>query len=358
MHAMRILQVVTDNNRRGAQVFATQLHDAFRTQGHTVDTVALWPGAVGGLGLETLGARWPAPRTIPALRSRMATVDVTIAHGSSTLPACAIAGLGRHPFVYRQISDSAFWAPTRVKRMRTRAALNRARVVVALSEYNRGLLIDPIGVRPDRIVVVPNGVPATEFGPADAAARAAARTALHLPDAPTVLFVGALEPEKGADLAIRALADRPDAHLVVAGAGREQEHLEQLAGTVAPGRVHFVGTVAEAEPLYHAADLVILPSRGGDAMPAVLLEAGLCGLPVVSTNIGAIPEVVVDGVTGSVVAPDDQPALDAAVARLLDDPATRSTMGSAARSRCLERYEIGRVAEQWQAALARAIALG
>jgi len=358
MDAMRILQVVTDNNRRGAQVFATQLHDAFRTQGHTVDTVALWPGAVGGLGLEPLGDRWPAPRTILELRSRMGRVDVTIAHGSSTLPACALAGLGRHPFVYRQISDSAFWAPTRVKRIRTRTALNRARVVVALSEYNRGLLIDPIGVRPDRIVVVPNGVPATEFGPADAPTRTAARAALALPDGPVVLFVGALEPEKGADLAIRAVAARPDARLVVAGAGREREPLEREAAAVAPGRVHFVGTVATAEPLYHAADLVILPSRGGDAMPAVLLEAGLCGLPVVSTRIGAIPEVVVDGVTGSVVAPDDQPALDAAVARLLDDPTARAAMGAAARVRCLERYEIGRVAEQWEAVLARAIALG
>ena len=358
MHPMRILQVVTDDNRRGAQVFATQLHAAFQTHGHTVDTVALAPGATGGLGLETLGSRWPAPRTIVELRSRMARFDITVAHGSSTLPACAIAGLGRHPFVYRQISDSAFWAPTRLKRIRTRVALNRARVVVALSEYNRGLLIQPIGVRPDRIVVVPNGVPAAEFGPADRATRAAARAALGLPDMPTVLFVGALEPEKGADLAIRTVAARPDAHLVVAGAGREQEHLERLAVEVAPGRVHFVGTVADAAPLYHAADLVILPSRGGDAMPAVLLEAGLCGLPVVSTRIGAIPEVVVDGITGSVVAPDDQRALDAAVVRLLDDPAARSDMGQAAHTRCLERYEIGQVAEQWEAVLARAIILG
>ncbi|MFA5884666.1 MAG: glycosyltransferase family 4 protein [Acidimicrobiia bacterium] len=354
---MRILQVVTDNDRRGAQVFATQLQDALRARSHTVETVALVEGAVGGLGLEVLGRRFPSRATIRALRSHMTGFDITVAHGSSTLPACAIAGSRRRPFVYRQISDSAFWAPTWVKRTRTRVALNRACVVVALSEYNRGLLIRPIGVRPDRIVVVPNGVPAGEFVPADAAVRANARAPLGLPDAPTALFVGALVPEKGADLAIRAAAGVPDAHLVVAGAGAELDRLERLAADVAPGRVHFVGTTADAARLYHAADLVVLPSRGGDAMPAVLLEAGLCGLPVVSTRIGAIPEVVVTGTTGIVVAPDDQTALDHAVGRLLGDPTLRSTMGAAARTRCLERYEIGSVAEQWETVLERAVAL-
>lgn len=351
MAGMRILQVITDNNRRGAQVFATNLMDALRERGHTVETIALIPGSVGGLGLEYLSTRWPSADIFRRLRQRMARFDITVAHGSATGPACAIAAAGHLPWIYRQISDSVFWAPTWTKQARTRIALNQARVVVALSEYNRLQLIQRIGVRPGRVVIVPNAVPASDFVAATAGSRAAARQALGLPDAPTILFMGALVPEKGADLAVWALRGLPEAHLVIAGAGDEMENLERLAKALAPDRVHFVGTAADAAPLYHSADVIVLPSRGGDSMPAVLLEAGLCGLPAVSTRIGAIPEVVINGETGFVIPPDDLAALDLALRQLLDDPAARRAMGVAARTRCLDRFEIGRVAEQWETVL-------
>src|SRR5690606_34740313 len=113
--------------------------------------------------------------------------DVTIAHGSSTGPACALAG-GRRPFVYRQISDSRFWAPTRVKRWRVRVALGRARRVVALSEHNRADPVEWIGVPAERITVIPNGVPGERFTPPTADDRSRARTSLGLaPDALVVL---------------------------------------------------------------------------------------------------------------------------------------------------------------------------
>ena len=352
---MRILQVVSDTDRRGAQVFATDLQEALTARGHDIETVALVPGSAGGLGVDALAPRWPSTAGLRSLRARMARVDVTVAHGSTTGPACAIGGLGPgRPVVYRQISDSRFWAPTRIKRARVRATLARARFVVALSEFNRSELVEWIGVRPERIVVVPNGVPATRFSPATPAQRSAARAALGLPDVPVLLFAGALVPEKGADLAIRAVGSATDAHLVVAGTGRERERLERLADELAPGRVHFVGSTPDAVPLYHAADLLVLPSRGGDAMPAVLIEAGLCALAVVSTRIGAIPEVVVDGTTGYVVAPDDAEQLTGAVGQLLAQPATRATMGASAHERCIERYEITRVAEAWESVLRRA----
>jgi glycosyltransferase involved in cell wall biosynthesis len=356
---MRILQVVSDTDRRGAQVFATDLEPALRARGHEVQTIALVPGTAGGLEVEALGARWRSARVLRELRSRMARVDVTVAHGSSTGAACALAGIGpRRPVVYRQISDSRFWAPTRRKRAQVRATLASTRVVVALSEFNRNELVEWIGVRPDRIVVVPNGVPAERFPPATATARAGARTALGIPDAstpvPVAVFVGALAPEKGADLAIRAVGGIDGAHLVVAGAGSEADRLARLAAEVAPGRVHFAGTTTDAAPLYHAADLLVLPSRGGDAMPAVIIEAGLCGLPVVSTAVGAIPEMVVDGETGYVLEPDDLAGITERIGRLLNDPVGGAAMGAAARERCLDRYEIARVAEGWDAALRRA----
>lgn len=353
MGGLRVLQVITDNDRRGAQVFASHLHAALVSRGHAVETVAMVEGTRGGLGYPVLGTRWPAPGLVARLRRRMGAAEVTIAHGSDTGLACAIAGAGRHRYVYRQISDSAFWTPTRGKRARSRFGMNRARAVVALSEFNRAQLIDTIGVLPDKIVVVPNAVPGDGFHPASAAERAAARARLGLGGEPVVLSVGALTPEKGTDLLVTAVARLATAHLVVAGAGPERAHLEDLAATRAPGRVHFLGDRSDPATLYHAADVLALASRGGDSMPAVLLEAGLCGLPAVSTRIGAIPEVIVDGGTGLVVDPGDDDALAAALDQLLGDATRRADLGLAARTRCLAHYEMTPVATQWEVVLRR-----
>src|SRR5262245_47685255 len=276
---MNILQVVTDPDRRGAQVFALDLAGALTASGHAVETVALGRNAVAeaGLDVHVLGHGIRDVEALRALRARMATVDVTIAHGGSTGPACAIAGGGRRrPFVYRQISDSRFWAPTRARRLRVRLALSRSRLVVALSEFNRHELVEWICVRPDHIRIVPNGVPPDRFTPADDATRREARAELGIDDRPTVAFIGALVPEKGGDVAIRAVSALPGAvQLVSAGDGSERARLEALADERARARVHFLGSRAEIVPVYHAADAVVFPTQGGDAMPATIIEAGL-----------------------------------------------------------------------------------
>ena len=357
---MRILQVVTDPDRRGAQVFAHDLGDALAARGHDVATVALRRnlGAEAGLDMEVLGRGVRDVATLRALRTRMADVDITIAHGASTGPACAIAGGGiRRPFAYRQISDSRFWAPTRARRWRVRLALSRARVVIALSELHRRELEEWIGVSSGRIRVVPNGVAPKRFTPADDEARHDARTALGLDDVPTIAFVGALVPEKGADLAIGCLAALPHAvQLVVAGDGPERARLEGLAAEWAAGRVHFLGSQTDVVPVYHAADVVVFPTRGGDAMPATIIEAGLCALPVVATAVGAIPEMVVDGETGVVIPTDGADELATTMRALVDDPTRRQRLGAAAHKRCLARYAIDPVAAGYEAVLCEAVA--
>ena len=109
---MRILQVLTDTDRRGAQVFATDLGHALSSLGHDVDTRALVAGRNEvALPVPVLGgSRWSA---LGPLRQAGRRADVVVAHGSSTLIACAAVRLtARTPFVYRQISDSRFWAGT------------------------------------------------------------------------------------------------------------------------------------------------------------------------------------------------------------------------------------------------------
>ena len=117
---MRVLQVVTDRDRRGAQVYATDLAPGLQNLGCAVETVALAPGNHGDqLAIDVLGPSRRSLATFRALRARARSFDVVIAHGTTTLPACAIALSGSGvPFVYRQISDPLFWAATTARRLR------------------------------------------------------------------------------------------------------------------------------------------------------------------------------------------------------------------------------------------------
>jgi glycosyltransferase involved in cell wall biosynthesis len=161
------------------------------------------------------------------------------------------------------------------------------------------------------------------------------------------LYIGALVPEKGADVAVESISQLDDAHLLMVGDGPGRQDLERRAERVGAGRVHFAGVLTETLPAYAAADVVLLPSRGGDSMPATLIEAGFCGLPSIATPIGSITDIVLDQQTGVIVRADDVGDVRDAAERLRADPDLRELLGSAAREYCLQRFEIGVVAEMW-----------
>jgi len=149
-----------------------------------------------------------------------------------------------------------------------------------------------LGVAPDAITPLRNGVDLERFQPTD---RAAARAALGLAAGRfTLLSVGLLDPRKAHDLIIRALPRLPDVDLLIAGIGPERKNLEGLARELGvQDRVTLLGAVPQTElkNYYNAADaLVLASSREGWAN--VLLEAMACGTPVVASNVWGTPEVV------------------------------------------------------------------
>ena len=342
-----ILQVITDRDRRGAQVFAIDLSEAMTARGHLVRTVALERGrSAEPLEVPHLGPSRLGLTTLRALRSEISSAEVVIGHGSTTLMACGLAATGTGvPVIYRQISDSLFWAPTLSRRLRVRAGMRRATAVVALWPGAAMTLESRFGVARRKLTVIPNGVPAARFDAITEQTRSDARRRLRIPvDAVVVVYVGALVAEKGVDTAIRAMELLTSAHLVIVGDGPKRAELEALAVSRCPGRVQFMGSVRSPLEAYEMADVLVLASRGGDSMPAVLIEAGLCEVPSVATPVQAIPQVVVPGVTGQLVPPDDPEALAAG----LDDAIShRATYGPAARRHCLERFEISVVADAW-----------
>jgi glycosyltransferase involved in cell wall biosynthesis len=351
---LRVLHVVTDTDRRGAQIFGVELGRALTSLGHRVTTAALAPGPAGGLDVPVLGPRRLAISTLRALRREVRSAEVVVAFGSSTLPACAAATIGtRTPFVYRSIGEMAFWSNTRARRTRSRAGLARAAAVVVLWERAATSVREGFGVDAARLHVIPRGVSASEFRPASPAQQRDARHALGLePDRPTVLYLGALSPEKRVELAIQAMAELPEHQLLIAGDGPDRARLEAEASSVAPERVRFAGVVNPALHAIAAADVIVLPSRS-EGMPGVLIEAGLCGMPAAATDVGGVADVIVDGVTGRVVDPAVSPADLAGALRWAYDH--RAEAGAAARRRCLERFEIGVVARQWETLLHRVV---
>ncbi len=345
MTDVRVLQIVTSTDRRGAETFAVELGDALADD-FSIETVALAAGSGPGLPLEPLGTSPRSWSTLRALRTRARSVDVVVAHGSTTLPACALALAGsRTPFVYRNIGDPTYWTSDPVRRWRTTTFLSRARRVVALGDGAARTLLERHRVRCERLQVIPTGVAGSRFHPASDAARVDARVQLGVEDAHHVAaVVGALSPEKAVDRAIRAFVDTPElGTLVVAGDGPGRGELEELA-RAAGSRVRFLGSLDDPSVVYRASDLVLLTSRT-EGLPAVLIEAGLCGLPVVTTDVGYVRDIVTDGVTGIVVASGDPEDIGAAVhaARLLGPG-----VGAAARAHCLERFSLDVVARRWR----------
>ncbi len=354
---LRILQLITDRDRRGAQVFALDLAAGLRGLGSIVETVALARGTHGDLlPVRALGPRRLGLLTLTELRRAARDYDVVVAHGSSTLPASAIALIGTGvPVVYRQISDPKFWAASWPRRLRVAAFLRRMNAVVALSADASATLKGRYWLRArPSVTVIPNAVPDERFRPPTPEERTESRALLGLPTGSSViLFIGALAPEKGVDLAITAAAGLHDDLLLVVGDGPQRLELEDMASRCLPRRSHFVGSLEDSRVAYWSADLLAFPSRGGDSMPAVLIEAGLCGLASVTTDVGAIGEVVEDGTTGLVFSPGHGDAISSAVAELMNDPARRLKMGAAAADRCSERFTIERTAPVWLNLLTR-----
>ncbi len=214
-----------------------------------------------------------------------------------------------------------------------------ARFVVCISEFARSqlmLLSDPAHWH--KLVVRPLGVDPEEFCPKHAVAAA-------YPEPFRILCVARYAAAKGLDLLIGAstnlsLSQNRDLIVRIAGDGPERERLRQLSSV--PGSpCDLVGPVPRTvvPDLLAASDAFVLPSFA-EGVPISLMEAMACGVPVIATRIAGIPELIRDGVDGLLVAPGSVTELEAAISRLMDDPALRARLRIAGPRRIRERYNL------------------
>ena len=229
------------------------------------------------------------------------------------------------------------------QQMTTVARRTSAARVIAVSHSARLAYLALGADRPDRVLVVHNGI----GGRAERGAGARVRGELGVAAGDLVLAtVSSLRREKGHDVALAAvrmlLPAYPSLRLLVVGDGPLRGQVERDAGALGD-RVVLAGYRPDVMAVLDAVDVLLHPSRS-DALPTAVIEAMACSVPVVATDVGGIGELVEDGSTGTLVPPPPTaPSFAAALAPLLDDAGLRRRAGAAARA----RFEVEFTAERW-----------
>lgn len=228
----------------------------------------------------------------------------------------------------------------------------RSRMTIAISRFTADQL-ERFGVPSDSIQIVPPGVSGTTVEDAERSEHGF-----------RIGTCGRIIPRKGHDLVIRALpaiAEQvPDVEYLVAGDGPHRSDLQDLARELGvESRVTFLGRVPDGSlPTFYASlDLFVMPSRHDEVtghvegFGIVYLEAALQGVPSIGSRTGGIPEAVLDGETGLLVAAEDPDELAAAVVRVATDSQLRNALGAAAKRRAHEEFSWDRLVEQVNALL-------
>lgn len=353
--AMRVLfiQNVAPGDPRafGGQRIHHELTRAMAELGHDARALFLTPDG----GLPSLPYRgWAiretgrlrfdtraVARALPAVFGEW-TPDVLYAGAGEAAAACewaqgrcAVVATSHHYDPPDLTSGPSFLRPLawlrelrRLQRFRLeRRMLRAADLVLATSEFGAQALkargyLDPT----DEAPVLLNGVADEWFAPE-------APVAMGSPPGRGFLFVGRMDAQKGVDVLIAAQAGREGSWpITLAGDGWMEDEYRRLARDAGLDSVHFLGAVDHAglRDMAPAFDAFVLPSRAENC-PLVLLEAMAAGLAVVSTNVGGIPELVSDGESALLVAPEDPTALGRAMDRVEADAELRHGLTRAGR---------------------------
>ena len=238
--------------------------------------------------------------------------------------------------------------------------LSYADVIISPSEYyiNESSFLEKYQ---DKIVVIPNGVNLMDFD--IPYTKEECRKKLGLPlHKKILLYFGYLSPYKGSDVLVKAMTmivkDIPDTELVFVGKGVMMDELKILSKKLGVEKnVKFTGFVEDGlKPLYYkAADVFVLPSMmSTECYPLTILEAMACGVPIVASKIGGIPDAVKNGESGLLVPPKDSDALADAIIYSLENEDVREKMGKNGRER-VKNYSWGRIAEMTERVYERLI---
>lgn len=352
---MKVAQVVLTLDHGGLEHLAMQMSEHLQRRGIRSPIVVLTDGALVGearrRGIDTFVMRKRKGfdvRLIFALRRLLRNEEVDVVHthnfapliyGSLAARLCGIGTLNTRHGRAALTTHQLIWALT-----------NR---VVAVSEDARRELMRHNRIRPEKVQVIINAIDLTQYKSV-AAPSQDRRCELGIPGGALVCgIVGRLSREKDHRTLLMAfdtlLKSGSSAHLVIVGGGPLEGGLKSLVQSLGMGdRVHFLGFRSDVAELLRLFDLFVLSSTE-EGISLTLIEAMAAGLPIVATRVGGNPEVVTDGETGILVESGRPAELASALESLLRDPDTRRRMGQRGREIAMQRFDIERLVDEYQA---------
>ncbi len=217
--------------------------------------------------------------------------------------------------------------------------------VIAIADFTRRYLVESYGIPEEYVNLVYQGVDVQRFT-ATAEGKKVARKRYNLPDnaAPILGSVGSFEHRKGHPVLFEALRQLaagplPDIHLMLVGDGPDEILLRDLAQELGLGdHISFFPFTSEPQIVFERVDMTILPSLTKEGLPNVLQESMAMNVPVISSNIGGVPEVVFDGQTGYLVEPGNSDRLAEVILNLWTDQEAYRRMCIRAREVITERF--------------------
>jgi glycosyltransferase involved in cell wall biosynthesis len=348
---VKVLMLATARTGGGAEAQAASLAAALEERGWEVRIASLLADEGLSLGMR---AGVPDPRGLLRLLAMLQSFRPAILHGHlfhANLMARAARLLWPAPVVIstlHSIAESGRTSTgTRLRDFAYRITDPLADATVAVCEAVAERHVAARAVRARGIHAVPNGVDTSRFHP-DPGLRQAWRQRLGVTDEFVWVAAGRLMWKKDYPALLRAFAAGVPGTLLIAGDGPLDAQLRAMAATLRLS-TRFLGRVDDMPGLLNAADCLVLSSQI-EGLPMVLLEAAACGVPAVATRAGGAGEAVADGETGFLCPVGKAEELAAAARRMAAlPPEDRAAMGSRARRRAVEKFDLRVVAAQWDA---------
>lgn len=253
-------------------------------------------------------------------------------------------------------NDDAWWRRPHLKLAHKRIC-RRADSIVCTSDAVKDFFARLEPSSAGKLTRIHNGIDVESIASAAAEVDVAAlRRSLGVPEGRAVILaVGRLVEQKGHDVLVRAMRDVSGAVAVLVGRGENEETLKTLARELGiADRMIFAGYRADVPALMGACDVLAMPSRW-EGFGLAAAEAMAAGKPVVASRVSALPEVVEDGVSGTLVPAGDAPALAAALGALVADAGKRAAFGAAGLVRVRRLFGRERMLSEWRAEYARLV---
>ncbi|HEY3499064.1 MAG TPA: glycosyltransferase [Polyangiaceae bacterium] len=368
MTSLAIAHVLSSFGLGGQERMALDLARRQRERGHRVIAISIAAPPDGPIAESFHAADIPT-ETIPKGAGVDATLPVRLASSLSAQRVDVVHTHNPHALIYGAPAANLARAaavhtkhginPDNPRRLLLRrVASSLVDACVAVTPALERIARDGRECDPALLHVIPNGIDIERFKP-DPEARRSVRAELGVPENAWLAgTVGRLAPEKDQTLFIRAMAPLLDERrqLVIVGDGPERVAVDaSIAATWRGSLCHALGARNDVERLLAALDVFVLTSRT-EGLPLVVLEAMATGLPVVSTSVGGIPDLVQEGVTGYLVPPGEEHALMRRLVWLATHPEEGIRVGKAAREAVFRRHSLDRMAQGYESLYERVVA--